>query len=222
MSDIMTKKMDDVLDDDIEKKLNHYAEYYFEEQGYKGEIEAFKKELKSNLGATKDTKDEESYEKHIRKLAESLQTEKKAIGDYTSFKEMLEGVRKDSYKGFEHLKAKSQTKTKSEAKKNKTNEKIGIAKRNRLMPTKIGKKTTLKQKLALILSDGIIMKVPFVEQFVDDQLKSIKQGEKKTVSSKSMRRKMLESLGFKGVSHSKAKENAAKSKTKTAEKSQGR
>ena len=66
------------------------------------------------------------------------------------------------------------------------------------------------------------MKVPFVEQFVNDQLKSINPGKTKTVSSKSMRRKMLESLGFKGVSHSKAKASEQKAKTRTAQQSQGR
>lgn len=222
MSDNKSKKMDDVLDD-IEKNLKKHAHDFWGEYGCDSEIDSIKSAIKSNLGKTKDTADEKSYEAHIRKLDEKFSNLDKTLGDAVSCSDMLDGVKKDIYKGFEHLKSQKKTPQKSEEKsKNKINEKLGIKKRNRLMPTRIGKKVTLKQKIALILSDGIIMKVPFVEQFVNDQLKSINPGKTKTVSSKSMRRKMLESLGFKGVSHSKAKASEQKAKTRTAQQSQGR
>ena len=147
MADNESKKIGDILDD-IEKDLKKYAEDSFGEYGYSGKISELKSEIKKNLEKTKDTVDEQSYEENIRKLAKKLKNPDKAIGDYTNFEEMLNGVKKDAYKGVENLKQSSKAKSSSKS-IDETNKKIGVKKRNRLMPTKIGKKTTLN-----IIGDG--------------------------------------------------------------------
>ena len=221
MADNESKKIGDILDD-IEKDLKKYAEDSFGEYGYSGKISELKSEIKKNLEKTKDTVDEQSYEENIRKLAKKLKNPDKAIGDYTNFEEMLNGVKKDAYKGVENLKQSSKAKSSSKS-IDETNKKIGVKKRNRLMPTKIGKKTTLKQKIALILSDGIIMKVPFVEYFVDEQLNNIKSEKTPKVTCEDKRKKFLKTISFKGkIDHSKVKEKSAQAKMKTAEQSMGR
>lgn len=221
MADNESKKIGDILDD-IEKDLKKYAEDSFGEYGYSGKISELKSEIKKNLEKTKDTVDEQSYEENIRKLAKKLKNPDKAIGDYTNFEEMLNGVKKDAYKGVENLKQSSKAKSSSKS-IDETNKKIGVKKRNRLMPTKIGKKTTLKQKIALILSDGIIMKVPFVEYFVDEQLNNIKSEKTPKVTSEDKRKKFLKTISFKGkIDNSKVKETSAQAKMKTAEQSKGR
>lgn len=224
MGDIKNGSMNDVLDS-ISNNLKGYAENVYGDYSSEREIKSVIDEIQNNLEKTKYTVNEQEYEDKIREIAEKLNDKNKAIEDNTSFGEMILGVKKDVSKeyeqlkkGYEHLeeeKSSSSSKTKKKSEKKKT---------NRLMPTKKEKekRTTLKQKIALFLKGGLIAKIPFVKEFIDKQLKPLNSGKTKSVSSKGKRNKMLESLGFKGVSHSKAKANAEKSKTRNAQKSQGR
>lgn len=217
MGDIKNGAMNDVVDS-ISDNLKGYAEDVYGDYAAGNEIKNVIDEIQGNLEKTKYTVDEQEYEDKIRKIAAKLNNKNKTIEDSTSFDEVISDVKKDVFKGYEYLKDEKST----SSKKNKTNEKKEKNNINRLMPTRIRKRTTLKQKIALILRGGLIAKIPFVKEFIDEQLKPLNSGKTKMVSSKGTRSKMLESLGFKGVSHSKAKAGAQKAKTRTAQQSQGR